>query len=75
MWWCRPVSRTEDGIEIAIDRERCLGSQNCVRDLPSVFRIDDEGLAVVNEGARAPVDVLITVAGACPSEAIRVDHP
>jgi ferredoxin len=33
-------------LEVVIDRERCIGSQNCVHHLPAMFQIDDEGLAV-----------------------------
>ena len=68
------MSTTEDGVEveIVIDRDLCIGAQNCVHDLPAVFRIDDEGLAVTIDGGRASLAALLAVVLECPTDAIRV---
>ncbi|HUP72574.1 MAG TPA: ferredoxin [Acidimicrobiales bacterium] len=59
-------------IEVVIDRERCIGSQNCVHHLPAMFQIDDEGLAVTIPHRDAPVDLLDVVVRDCPTEAIQL---
>jgi ferredoxin len=59
-------------VEVVIDRERCIGSQNCVHHLPSMFQIDDEGLAVTIAGAVASDDQLELVVRDCPTEAIQL---
>jgi ferredoxin len=59
-------------IEVVIDRERCIGSQNCVHHLPAMFEIDDEGLAVTIPQSEASAAELDVVARDCPTEAIQV---
>jgi ferredoxin len=59
-------------IEVVIDRERCIGSQNCVHHLPAMFQIDDEGLAVTIPHSDAPADLLDVVVRDCPTEAIQL---
>ena len=56
---------------IQIDRDACIGSQNCVRAAPATFAIDDEGIAVVRAGAAAePTELLLAVIDRCPVRAI-----
>ena len=59
-------------VEVVIDRDRCIGSQNCVHHLPSMFQIDDEGLAVTIAGAHAATAQLEVVVRDCPTEAIQL---
>ena len=59
-------------VEVVIDRDRCIGSQNCVHHLPSMFQIDDEGLAVTIAGAQASDPQLDLVVRDCPTEAIQL---
>ena len=59
-------------VEVVIDRDRCIGSQNCVHHLPSMFQIDDEGLAVLIAGAEASETQLDLVVRDCPTEAIQL---
>ena len=70
----RPAQNSGDSLrlEVIIDRERCIGSQNCVHHLPSMFAIDDEGLAVTIPSREAPLDLLDTVVRDCPTEAIQL---
>jgi ferredoxin len=59
---------------VTVDPERCIGSADCVRLLPAVFRIrDDLGVAVPLEGAAgANVNDLVRAARNCPTGAIAV---
>jgi ferredoxin len=59
-------------VEVVIDRERCIGSQNCVHHVPSMFEIDDEGLAVTIAGAEASELQLELAVRDCPTEAIQL---
>ena len=59
-------------IEVVINRERCIGSQNCVHHLPAMFQIDDEGLAVTIPHRVASADLLDVVVRDCPTEAIQL---
>ena len=57
-------------MRIRVDRERCIGSENCVATAPSVFRIDGEGKAVLLDPATVDIEALLLVAEICPTEAI-----
>ncbi|MEO5841337.1 MAG: ferredoxin [Acidimicrobiales bacterium] len=59
-------------LEVVIDRDRCIGSQNCVHHLPAMFQIDDEGLAVTISHSEASAAELDIVVRDCPTEAIQV---
>jgi ferredoxin len=59
-------------LEVVIDRDRCIGSQNCVHHLPAMFQIDDEGLAVIIPNSTASAAELDAVVRDCPTEAIQV---
>ena len=71
---CRPAQTSGDSLdlEIVIDRERCIGSQNCVHHLPAMFEIDDEGLAVTIPHSDASATELDVVVRDCPTEAIQL---
>ena len=76
MWSCRPAQNRGDSLdlEVVIDRDRCIGSQNCVHHLPALFQIDDEGLAVTiphGEVSRAALDLAVRD---CPTQAIQYRH-
>jgi ferredoxin len=58
-------------LHIQINREACIGSQNCVRAAPHIFDIDDDGLARVRDGAlTGPAELLVAVVENCPVGAI-----
>lgn len=59
---------------VTIDPDRCIGSGDCVRLLPSAFRIpDDLGVAVPLDGAaEADIGTLVLAAQNCPTNAIAV---
>jgi len=60
------------GIEIAVDREKCMGSGNCAYWAPQVFDLDDDGLAIVVGDPSGGEDRVQLAARNCPTEAITV---
>ncbi len=58
------------GLEIRIDRDKCMGSGNCSFWAPGVFDLDDEGIAVVLDPAAASEDQIEKAAQGCPTQAI-----
>lgn len=62
--------RTALAVRVVIDRERCIGSENCVASAPSVFRLDGEGKAVLLDPSTVDFETLRLVAEICPTEAI-----
>jgi ferredoxin len=62
-------------MDIVVDRERCVGSGQCVMRLPDVFTSDEqEGLVELVDATGAGHDAmeLEDVAYSCPSQAILV---
>lgn len=60
-------------VRVRIDRERCIGSENCVANAPSVFRIDDDGKAILLDPGSVDDETLWLVAELCPTEAIVIE--
>ncbi|WP_148573838.1 ferredoxin [Nocardioides caldifontis] len=62
-------------MRLRVDRDRCIGSSNCVVVMPDVFDQDEaEGLVQLldDSGAGHDEDALHDVAYACPAQAIEV---
>lgn len=59
---------------VTIDPDRCIGSGDCVRLLPTAFQIDEDlGVAVpLDAAAAADVGTLVRAAQNCPTNAIAV---
>jgi len=57
-------------LEVTYDKKVCLHSGNCVKTLPSVFKVEN-GKFVIEPSAAGQNDVRKAVA-ACPSHALRV---
>ncbi len=59
---------------VSIDPDYCVGSGDCVRVLPDAFELrEDLGVSVPRAAAaETDVDLLVQVASACPTQAIRV---
>ena len=57
-------------MKVRVDREACLGLGNCVAVAPTVFRLDDEGKAVVLDPASVDEATLIAAAESCPENAV-----
>lgn len=60
------------GIEVEIDRDRCMGSGNCVYEAPGVFDLDDDSVSVVVDPAASPEEQVVAAARKCPTGAITV---
>lgn len=60
---------------IEIDRERCVGSGNCLFWAPGTFDLDDEGLSVVTDPAGDDDDAIRVAAEGCPTRAISIAGP
>ncbi|MFE4373233.1 ferredoxin [Streptomyces sp. NPDC056835] len=63
-------------MRITVDRERCVGSGNCVVNVPEVFDQDDEEGLVLLQMSEPPENLhhLVEVAAQmCPMGAIDVD--
>lgn len=56
--------------EIYIDRDECTSCAQCVDDLPEVFAMDDEDLAIVINHEGASEDEIQEEIDACPGECI-----
>lgn len=59
-------------IDIAIDRETCMGSGNCMFWAPGVFDLDGAGLAHVVDPVAAPLDRVVEAERHCPTASITV---
>lgn len=60
-------------IRIAIDRDRCIGSGNCLFWAPGTFDLGDDGIAVVIGADGDAEDRVRVAADGCPTRAISVD--
>ena len=60
------------GIRVRVDRDLCISAGNCVANGPTVFELDQEGIAVVLDphGLTVPEHVLWAAAKDCPTAAI-----
>ncbi len=59
-------------LRIEIDRDRCVGSGNCVFWAPGTFDLDDDGQSVVVDPTGDPDDRIRVAVEGCPSKAISV---
>jgi ferredoxin len=58
--------------EVVIDRDACMGSGNCLFWAPSVFDLDDDGVAIVSGDMDGREDEVSKAAANCPTAAIHV---
>jgi ferredoxin len=62
-------------LQIQINRDKCMGSGNCVFWAPQAFDLDDEGLSVLlepDEADEADESQLFQAREGCPTGAISV---
>lgn len=59
-------------MRVRVDRDLCISAGNCVANAPTVFELDDEGIAVVLDplGKTVEEHVLWAAAKDCPTAAI-----
>lgn len=60
-------------LTVSIDRPACIGSGNCVKVAPALFRLDDESIAsFADTAADTPRELVLEACRICPVEAFRV---
>jgi len=60
-------------LEVAIDVDMCMGSQNCVMEANSIFELDDRGVSRVKRDVDAnDLAILQRVVELCPSAALSI---
>lgn len=59
-------------IRIEIDRDRCVGSGNCLFWAPGTFDLDDDGKATVVDPTGDQEETVRVAAEGCPTRAISV---
>lgn len=64
-----------EALRVEIDRERCMGSGNCVYWAGAVFDVADDMIAVIVGDPDAHVERVLLAAENCPTNAIRVTPP
>ena len=57
-------------MRVRIDREKCIGSANCVASAPTVYRLDENDKAVLVDPEAIDEETLLLSAESCPTEAI-----
>ena len=58
--------------EIRVDRNRCMGSGQCVWYAPNTFDQDDETIAIVVDPAGDPAEKIQTAVDSCPTQALSI---
>ena len=61
------------GYDVILDSDECVSAGKCVASAPGFFVFDDDEIATVDpDGPRPGDEVLLRIARACPSGAIRL---
>ena len=60
------------GLDIRIDRDKCMGSGNCSFWAPATFDLDDDGIAAVTDPEGDGEEKVELAAQGCPTQAISV---
>lgn len=60
-------------LRIRIDREKCIGSANCIASAPTVYRLDENDKAIILDPETVDEETLLYSAESCPTEAIIVE--
>jgi ferredoxin len=58
--------------DISVDRERCMGSGQCIVYAPNTFAHDDETKAVVANPTGDPIEAIRVAVEGCPTRALRL---
>ena len=61
-------------LEIRIERDTCLGSQQCMRRALGSFELGADGRARVVEPPADPEPALLEAAQACPTFSVRISR-
>ena len=61
-------------MKVRIDRDLCVGLNNCVAYAPTVFKLDKENKAEVLDPSSVDADTLLEAAESCPQNAIIIEN-
>lgn len=65
--------RTLSGVTIRVDRNVCIGTENCVNVAPEVFVLgDDQIVTILDDAQEIDRDRLIEACAVCPVDALWV---
>lgn len=59
-------------IELRIDRDLCVGFEDCITAAPQAFELDEDGVAVFLRPEDAARQHLIDACEACPVDALNI---
>ena len=62
------------GSEVRIDRERCIGAENCLRYAPNTFETDAEGKSTLKAGPHDPDETVRIAVTSCPVGALSLQE-
>ena len=57
-------------MRVRIDREKCIGSANCIASAPTVYQLDESEKAILIDTQSVDDESLLLSAESCPTEAI-----
>ncbi|GIW69913.1 MAG: hypothetical protein KatS3mg101_0660 [Patescibacteria group bacterium] len=58
--------------KVKVIRDACIGAASCIAVSPTVFQLDGENKAVIQEGAMDSEENVLMAAQSCPTKAIVV---
>ena len=58
-------------MKVSWDENTCIHSGKCVKNLPSVFSVQNGKFVIVEDGA--PEEQVRKVVGECPSKALKIE--
>jgi len=58
--------------KIKVIRSLCIGAASCIAVSPNIFKLDNEGKAVIQEGNQDTPENILMAAQSCPTKAIVV---
>lgn len=61
-------------VRIEINREKCMGSGNCLFWAPGVFELGDDGVAFIVDPTAATQRQIEQAAEGCPTQAIALSE-
>ena len=61
-------------LEVRIDRERCIGAENCLRYAPKTFETDAEGKSTLRPGPHDPDATVRIAVSSCPVGALSLEE-
>jgi ferredoxin len=65
------LERKVGSLTVRIDRTTCIGTANCAKVAPELFRLDDERIVTFSEpAAEIPADRVVEACDVCPVDAL-----